>query len=213
MMSVIATIHQPNNQLFQKFDSIYVLAKGGIHIYSGKPQDLEQHLIDSNIANAQLQYPIEDILRIGSNISNQDLIQLSKINSEAKDYVFSREEEILMSGNGLKQKTKRFSPKDFWYLLVRNMICCYVYEWKSLLTQIILYLLLGISLSILYKREISLIDGCVDKNQFMTTFSCNDTEDSLHEVSQLKQNIQSTYFSMNTQIVSKAQINKHRANF
>ncbi|CAG2178136.1 unnamed protein product, partial [Oppiella nova] len=48
-ISVIVSIHQPNNDLFHMFDNIYVLAKGGHCLYDGVPKQLRQHLMDCYI--------------------------------------------------------------------------------------------------------------------------------------------------------------------
>ena len=190
MMSVIATIHQPNIELFLHFDNIYVLSIGGKNIYCGRPQDLGQHLLDLNTDSHQIDYPIEEILKIGSNSLDENINKLSKINSKTKELVLNRKEEVFETNNGVKRRTKRFSPSDFCHLLIRNIICSYVYEWKSLVMQIILYILLAFNLSILYKREISLVDGCVNKKMFFYDNFCEDSEESLRKESQLKQNIQ-----------------------
>ena len=154
------------------------------------PQDLAQHLFDSKPDSHQIQYPIEEILKIGSNSLDENINKLFKINSKTKELVLNRKEEVFETINGLKRRTKRFSPSDFWHLMVRNIVCSYVYEWKSLVMQIILYILLAFNLSVLYKREISQVDGCADKEMFMSSNFCDDTEESLREESQLKQNIQ-----------------------
>ena len=58
-ITVIASIHAPNTETLNLFDQIYVLAKGGICIYSG-PQ-LQPQL---NLAIAPQQPPIEVLLKI-----------------------------------------------------------------------------------------------------------------------------------------------------
>ena len=191
-MLIIVSIHQPNNDLFHQFDNVYVLSKDGHHIYSGPPHDLVHHLRRSEIDCSQ-SYPIETLLRIASNSyeKDNDVKRLSKINNIAKDEILRTcLEEAIVSNGIVKQHVKKFSFKDFWNLMIRNMICSYIYEWKSILMQMILYLLLAINLSNLYNKDIALIDGCVDKKLFMLGQSCNDTEDSLIEESKLKQNIQ-----------------------
>ena len=65
-MTTIVSIHQPNNDLFQMFDNIYVLAKGGVCVYSGPPSSLRQHLIDCEIECNKNQIPIEVMLEIST---------------------------------------------------------------------------------------------------------------------------------------------------
>ena len=42
--AVICAIHQPSVEVFNLFDSIYVLSEGGINIYSGPPSKVPQML-------------------------------------------------------------------------------------------------------------------------------------------------------------------------
>lgn len=191
-MSIISSIHQPNSNLFHQFDNVYVLSRGGYHIYSGPPHDLCRHLTDCDI-DISNSNPIEALLRIASNSyeEDNDVKQLSKINDDIKPGILQRcANEAIISENAVKHRIKKFSFRDFWNLLKRNMICSYVFEWKSIAMQIVLYLLLAINLSFLYNRNIALVDGCADKKIFILGHECNDTEESLREESRLKQNIQ-----------------------
>jgi hypothetical protein len=63
-------------------------------------------------------------------------------------------------------KTKNFKPLDLWYLLLRTMFICeqltysYVFQWKSLLIQIILYIMLPLILTTIFNPNIGIPDGC-----------------------------------------------------
>ena len=63
---IITTIHQPNTDVMQMLDQLYVLAKGGVCVYSGSPQLLEHHLRECNIICNAYQVPIEHLVTIGS---------------------------------------------------------------------------------------------------------------------------------------------------
>ncbi|CAG2172073.1 unnamed protein product, partial [Oppiella nova] len=65
-MTIIASIHQPNNDLFHMFDNIYVLAKGGHCLYDGVPLQLRQHLIDCDYKLTENDVPIEVLLKMAS---------------------------------------------------------------------------------------------------------------------------------------------------
>jgi hypothetical protein len=58
------------------FDKLYVLAKGGICVYSGSPQDLKIFLNKCNIKLCENQFPIEVLLRIASNEREDKNIRL-----------------------------------------------------------------------------------------------------------------------------------------
>ncbi|CAG2115224.1 unnamed protein product, partial [Medioppia subpectinata] len=74
---IIATIHQPNSDVLQMFDNLYVLAKGGQCVYFGPPVHLRHHLSSSNIVCNENQVPIEHLLTIASKgMEDTDVIQL-----------------------------------------------------------------------------------------------------------------------------------------
>lgn len=64
-ISVIVSIHSPNNETLSLFDKIYVLAKGGTCIYSGPPNQLRAHLEHQlQLTLPKDQPPIEKIIQI-----------------------------------------------------------------------------------------------------------------------------------------------------
>ena len=88
-MTVIVSIHFPNDEIINLFDKLYVLAKGGVCIYSGKPETLSVYLqnlyhltnVNNNVDNAlaivpndektrqnqQNQRPIEALIKLACN--------------------------------------------------------------------------------------------------------------------------------------------------
>src|SRR5437868_487048 len=71
-MSIIISIHQPNEELFQMFDSVYVLAKGGVCVYSGLPQNLRAYLNECHIECTEYQNPIDVIIKMSDkNVAKQ----------------------------------------------------------------------------------------------------------------------------------------------
>ncbi|OTF83402.1 hypothetical protein BLA29_013657, partial [Euroglyphus maynei] len=43
-LTILASIHSPNSEILEMFDKLYILAKGGVCIYSGLPTLLRQNL-------------------------------------------------------------------------------------------------------------------------------------------------------------------------
>ena len=67
-ITVIASIHSPNNETLSLFDSVYVMAKGGAVIYSGPPQGI-QHWLSKEV-DVQVradQPPIEALMKLACN--------------------------------------------------------------------------------------------------------------------------------------------------
>jgi ABC-type multidrug transport system ATPase subunit len=56
------------------FDKLYVLAKGGICVFSGCPQDLKSHLEENDLICNEIQVPIEVSLKHSSNRSKDNYV-------------------------------------------------------------------------------------------------------------------------------------------
>ena len=65
-MAVIVSIHQPNSELINMFDNIYVLAKGGVSVYSDPPQDMILSLTECRLNCNEFDAPIEVLLKVSS---------------------------------------------------------------------------------------------------------------------------------------------------
>lgn len=64
-MTVIASIHVPNERTLALFDKLYILARGGVAIYSGPPDALQAYLEEKLQFNIEEhQKPIEVALKI-----------------------------------------------------------------------------------------------------------------------------------------------------
>ena len=85
-LSIIISIHQPTLETLMIFDLLYVMAKGGVCVYSGRPQHLRQHMNDCHITLRDNQIPIEVLLKVGANGYNDNsVIELSEKANERYD--------------------------------------------------------------------------------------------------------------------------------
>lgn len=73
-MTIVASIHSPNQKTLHLFDKILVLAKGGVCLYSGAPNGLESYLElqlgadRKEVKNVGYkQPPIEKLIKIACN--------------------------------------------------------------------------------------------------------------------------------------------------
>ncbi|CAG2104866.1 unnamed protein product, partial [Medioppia subpectinata] len=66
-ISMIASIHQPNLEILMLFDMLYILAKGGVAVYSGPPRGLRSHLDQCNIQCNENQISIEVLIKLSAN--------------------------------------------------------------------------------------------------------------------------------------------------
>ena len=141
-LSIITSIHQPNLEILMTFDLLYVLAKGGLCIYSGRPQDLKQHLSICGVTCNEFQIPIEILLKIGAaGCNDRTVITLfEKTNDELNQYNERLSQELKHCPNGIPVRTKSVSFIEMWYLLVRNIIFMVRYNWFQLFLQYMMYL-------------------------------------------------------------------------
>ncbi len=172
------------------FDKLYVLAKGGICIYSGSPQDLNKFLSECNINYTKFQVPIEVLLKYACNgFENKYVIKMAEKTLEKKELLLSKcTEEAKLFPNGMQFIAKRFKLIDFLYLLLRTLTFTYRYKWKLVLFQIIMYQIFGFWLSLFFRPDMGKPSGCISlEDDFSNT--CNKTFDQLEDELLLFQNM------------------------
>ncbi len=177
------------------FDKLYVLAKGGFCVYSGRPQDLNRHLTECDIMCTQFQHPIEVLLKYScKEIEDKRVFKLNEKTIQEKEVILRRcDEETQLFADGLQFRSKRFKLIDLWLLFSRSITYTYRYFWKILLMQFVVYILFGYSLTIFFKSDIGKPNGCISfEEDFNNT--CNKTIEKLAEEQLLTQNIKYNYF-------------------
>ena len=126
-ISFIVSIHQPNVEVLDMFDNLYVLSKGGVNVYSGSPQSLLQYMTDCHIDCSEDMIPIETLLKVCANDCNHPSIidmqrMTHKIQTNLKERV-SREMVINKIRN--RNCKVKFSPLSIWYLTQRTILVFY----------------------------------------------------------------------------------------
>ena len=143
-LTIIISIHQPTLETLMNFDQLYVLAKGGVCMYSGRPQHLRQHMTECQITIRENQIPIEVLLKVGANgYNDQSVIQLAE---KATKVMTERDEKNVMNDlklfpNGIPIRSKRVSLAEMWYLFIRVMICIVRRNWLIIAFQFVMGLL------------------------------------------------------------------------
>jgi len=176
------------------FDKLYVLAKGGVCVFSGCPQDLKTHLMECNIICSEIQVPIEVLLKVASKgMNDQQVLRLTNKTSKNKENIIMRTKtETELFPDGIQFKSQKFQLIDTWNLLIRCMSCTYVSHWKSLIVQSLCYVVFGYNLTLLFNSDIGKPDGC-----FILNFTSNSmTTESLKKQSLLDQNLRFIFFSV-----------------
>ncbi|XP_054152529.1 uncharacterized protein LOC128951304 [Oppia nitens] len=112
LITIIVSIHQPNIELFNIFDNIYVLAKGGHAIYEESPGHLKQTVIETNIDFNDNEVPIEVLLKIASEVIDNEIVQNLSEKHKSKQNVLK---DRIVSENLLTiDHTNQFTTKR-WY--------------------------------------------------------------------------------------------------
>ncbi|CAG2112831.1 unnamed protein product [Medioppia subpectinata] len=163
-MTIIASIHQPNNDIFNMFDNIYVLANGGVCLYSGVPQHLRQHLTDNGIECHENQVPIEVLLKIASKLNGIemcDTIDATLNNNHGINNV-----PIVLANLrpvfGSLSTSKRFSFNDIYYLMCRSLTHTFRCRRASVLVQMVTMVTIAATMRYIMSPDIIVPDGCLD---------------------------------------------------
>ncbi|CAG2106150.1 unnamed protein product [Medioppia subpectinata] len=114
-LSIITSIHQPNLEIIMLYDMLYILAKGGLTVYSGRPQSLRTFLTNCHIVLQENQIPIEVLMKICANgVNDRTVTELSnKTNEDMSEYISRLDRELKYYANGIPIETKVFSTQEF----------------------------------------------------------------------------------------------------
>ncbi|CAG2112212.1 unnamed protein product [Medioppia subpectinata] len=162
-LTIITSIHQPNLEILMLFDSLYVLAKGGLTVYSGPPKHLSLHLQQCNITYNREQIPIEVLMKIAAKgFTDQKVIELSdKTNENMRDNCRRLETQLKLHSNGISIKSKPFSIVNTYHLFNRSIANIFTYLWKQLVAEIIVMLILTYTVTLIFDFDFNHLSGCV----------------------------------------------------
>ena len=126
-ISIIVSIHQPNVEILDVFDNLYVLSKGGVNVYSGPPQSLRQHMNDCHIDCNDNEIPVEKLLKVfANNYKHASIINMryeTKINQQSHMEQVSR--QMVINKDVKSHWRVKFSPISIWYLIQRMTLVYY----------------------------------------------------------------------------------------
>ena len=191
-MTIIVSIHQPNQKLFDMFDNIYVLAKGGANVYSGHPMDIDKYFSSSS-NNCGVEIAIEVLLKYCHNFKQDSGGELNLHIQTKTELARIIDEEGLIEYGKFSSTHKEFSLINLWNLIKRTMKHSYSVQWKNLVMQFISYLTFGILMRFGFKSEIIKPDGCVDKIFLDFYDNCNSTNEYLFDDHILRVNFKFIY--------------------
>lgn len=173
-MTIIASIHLPNEETLNLFDKLYVMAKGGVCIYSGQPELLQQTIEEQiGLIPGTDQQPIEALLKVACNgIEDQQVITLA-------DHCLKKEYEQLSTElnqlkrqpNGLPNTRRIINISHLMIQFIRLIHINLVSEFRQFASQFILFALYFVVLATIYKHEMVKPTGCYDLEEQEST--CN----------------------------------------
>ena len=191
-MTIIVSIHQPNQKLFDMFDNIYVLAKGGANVYSGHPMDIKKYLTNNDY-HCEHKSAIEVLLKLCYNIKQDGHGMLYLPVQRKTELARIINEEGLIEYGKFSPTHKQFNLIDLWNLIKRTMKHSYLVQWKNIVLQFISYLLFGLAMRIGFQSEIIKPDGCVQKVFLNSYGNCNLTKEYSIDDDILKLNFKLIY--------------------
>ena len=172
-ISIIVSIHQPNVEILDVFDNLYVLSKGGVNVYSGPPQSLRQHMNDCHIDCNDNEIPVEKLLKVcANNYEHSSIINMrdeTKINQQCQMEQVSH--EMVINTNVKSHWTVKFSPISIWYLAQRMTLVYYHTLTLTLLFIIFMFATNGVIMLTYYNVTPTKYRDCQWDN---STQHCND---------------------------------------
>lgn len=190
--------------MLYSFDQLYVLARGGVCIYSGLPGQIGAHLEDclsvSTVSgkDAHCQYPIETLITYSSSdISNSTVQKLTQLATKSILNEELKSDFAQIASDGLLPNRPRFSFVSSVILARRYLSHVLGHQWPLLLTFAVVNLIYGYQLTIFFHEHIAQPSGCVSlEDDFNST--CSRSAEKILNDFELVENYKYNYFMVGT---------------
>ncbi|KAH9506037.1 ABC protein, sub ABCG [Dermatophagoides farinae] len=190
-ITVLVSIHAPSSDILDMFDQLYIIAKGGVCIYSDQPGGLRSHLNQiTGIALNGDDSPIQEYLRIASNGINDE--QVRKLTQEsvqqghqrltAQFSKFEKEECPFASiPKGIPHYSRKFRSSDLWTQFRRLLRLTFIADVRNIILVIVSSTINIILLTSIANKDMVIPSGCLPFNieQFNQTCQEKLKEDRL----------------------------------
>lgn len=168
-ISIITSIHQPNSQTLALFEQLYVLARGGVAIYSGPPGAIQRALEIAISPSAGQksedegvdESPIEALLKLAC--AGGDAIQSLRDYETSTKRTTQSEEEEEEDGKSWKRKCTAFSTSDLRTHLHREVYLTLIASYRLQLLYVLLYALNYLLVWSVFSAT-SAAAGCISTN-------------------------------------------------
>lgn len=187
------------------FDQLYVLARGGICVYSGNPSGIAAHLnrIPEIASTEMTNYPIETLIKhsCSKGVDSSTVKVLSSLTEKnLLKSTLRLEQDTQLVPDGVVPNRARFSLHSVYILILRYLVYIRGYLWKEWLPFLILYIMYGFQLSVFFDSAIALPSGCLNlEDDFNNT--CSKTAEELKSEKQMFDNLRYNLFLSNLFII------------
>ncbi|XP_027202263.2 uncharacterized protein LOC113796233 [Dermatophagoides pteronyssinus] len=180
-ITVFVSIHSPSQAILNHFDKLFILAKGGLMIYSGRPNSLPSYL--KQVTGIEMNddiSPIEKYLSIASNgIDDDNVKQLANsVINDQYEYSLPMNDKQSMNyqsiPNGLPHYRKSFYFQDLFIQFKRLLRLLFIVDVRVFIGIIILQTIGAASFISIVDKDILDIDGCASSDVLMKNITCND---------------------------------------
>ena len=172
LLTIVTSIHQPSAEVLALYDQLYVLARGGVCIFSGLPAQiqstLEQASASVNKSSTSFSpFPIENLIRqscLGPEESiNQALVELTRSHFSTTSFQAELSEQTALVADGVQHNRARFTAHSVVVLARRQLSYITAHLWKEWLFFALCSTAFGASLRLLYSADrISTVSGCLN---------------------------------------------------
>lgn len=208
LLTILTSVHQPTAEVLALFDTLYVLAKGGVAIYAEHPGKI-QKVFDATVNSAQKQssfketkfspFPIENLIRqscLGAedptNLELATLIRAQFFESSAFKVEIAKQTALF--SNGVPTNRTRFNATSIKTLSTRYLACIKGYLWKEWLFFVLCSTGFVASLRLFYSPTIATYSGCLNLVEEDTSACAVKSISKLQEEFALKDNLTYGYF-------------------
>jgi len=181
------------------FDQLYVLANGGVCVYSGPPNAISGHLGQvPEIVTSKKSCPIETLIKHSCSGHEDPIVQkLCHVNSKSLlDDDVNLEADAQLAPDGVLANRTRFSLHSVFILSLRYLAYIRGYLWMEWLPFLVLYTIYGLLLNVFFDSSIALSSGCVSiDDDFNNT--CSIKQEELEERMNIFANMKYNLFFSN----------------
>nr|XP_046917637.1 ABC transporter G family member 33-like [Dermatophagoides farinae] len=170
-ITVIVSIHAPSSDILNMFDQLYIIAKGGVCIYSDHPDRLRPHLNQiTGISLNEEDSPIQEYLRIASNGIDDE--QVRKLTQESVQQSHLRltshinklaENECPFESipKGIPHYSKKFRFFDLWTQFKRLLCLTFIADVRVLIGVFVETTVNLILFALITNKDMVMPGGCM----------------------------------------------------